>query len=335
MTDQTMISGLETNPDAESQHLLRCAILQRTKYSRPFSIADEMTRVTQDQQLFHSIASTSQRANSSSAQSQFICTSSDPSPDISSASYASTSDPASEASYASFNRSNSSFNMSMSNLSASSSKLPKPSSLSDGQLTEALLRLYVAAYFIRHPETPCSAQSLYKDNIALHRLARRTASKLRKAKGRISDSFRSTKSSQKIGQVQSKDEEALGLFDSALRQLMREGLIVTAKPACKVTPLKGPVQRHGQLYILFSHHLLETRVVDLLQLLCKSSVSNRRLEGISEGTLLEEVREAENGRWQWIHPKEIREMLTQMDSDQAHPVRKVPYKSEFKWLYST
>lgn len=324
-------------------------MLQRTKYQHPFSIAAEMARVTQihqeDSSFLHQDSVSSCTSNAA---------------DFSSASYAS-SDPLSESSYASFHRSNMSF---LSNISATTTrtrksprKLQKPSHIPDRDLNDTTLRIYVFGYFQRHPHTPCSAQSL-NANEALRRLAQRIGDKRTKVlRSKITNFARSSHKSssqedKKDNRQTEREELNLRLFREALGALVKDGLVVPCN-ATQTSTSKTAVGAGGRpqiFYNLFHLDLLKPVLTDLMQqMLCVGSPTttttskpfstlppHRQEAGLSESTIVAEVKEVDLARWHYINPKEVRVALDSLALDPDCPVQEVNTggTSGSRWVWS-
>lgn len=312
---------LEKDPNAESRHMLRCAMLQQTKYQHPFSIAAEMARVIEAHQDNSLIPPVLAARESSGSQLDHTA-------DFSSASYVS-SDPVSEASYASFNRS--SISMSMNQVLKKPMKLQKPSSIPDRDLTETTLRVYIVGYFKRHSPKPCSAHT-FNDNEALKRLAWRISEKRTKVlRSKITNFARSNKpsSQEACDRRREREELNLKLFRECLGGLARDGIIV---PSTAEAPAKGPRQI---FYELYRPEMLTPVVLRVLRML-SANAAVQLSQGVSEASIMAEVREAEMARWHYVTLKEVSHALETLAQDANNNVFKTTSRSgTSRWLASS
>lgn len=312
--------------------MLKCETLWRNKYSQPtFSISQEMANITQSQ---FKLPSSSQMSLASSgmlsSDATLSCT--DFSSDALEPSYASSQPP-------SFNAS-SFLNTSL----FSSSRLPKPSSIPDAKLSPTLFRHYVAAYFQRHATAACSAHSLMKMNEALKRLGRRTVKHCGMSTGqagRISAFGRISKSGSQESVGASQEDSTLRLFSQTLNALARDGVIVPATEAdrgalqpskASASPSASGWKKHA-FYVCLTADLLRRVLSRCLGQLHARAMKGRE-SGVSESTLVDEVRESEDGRWYWVSDKEMKRVLDELDQDEEQPVMKVVSRNgQVRWLW--
>jgi len=221
------------------------------------------------------------------------------------------------------------------NLGATAKAIPKliaPSKLPDSALTTTLFTLYLSAYFHRHPKEECSATTLMT-NSALKLLAKRIVKT--NSKDKISTFFLCTRKTATGKKVPSPvkltdDEKCLKLIKMALRDLVKDGVIVqieTEEEASSIaswdscvnisrTTTQTQLAAKQITYVLCSVSLMTSA---LLQTVASLSSTN----GISLQAITNHVQEIEDGRWRYMNQQAIRAALEEITLDGSSPVMAV------------